>query len=350
MLPIFAVIPALSAPIFGALAVLFIVLGLSLTAWNFSRANRAVAVGATSESVTTEDASAAWTPLIFALIGVAILFAWTRGSIKLHSYGLLLIVGFLLATWSAMREAKRRGYDPNLILDLALPMLLVCIAACRILYVILNRDQFSSVAQMFRIWDGGLSFHGALVGAIAVVAFYGWRSGIGFWNLADMIAPSVFLGYAFGRVGCLLNGCCYGAPCDLPWAMVFPVEGGPIGSFTLPSHPAQIYSSLLALGLFGFMQRAKLQPRFNRFAGQLTLLFFALYAGERFIIEIFRRGATARTVLGTNWLTEAQLMSLLGLIFIAAFWIVRSRTAKPNAHQETGSHNSTSDAPALPTH
>ena len=132
--------------------------------------------------------------------------------------------------------------------------------------------------------------------------------------------------------------------------MVFPVEGGPVGTFTPPSHPAQIYSSLLALGLFAWMQRAKLQPRFNRFGGQLTLLFFALYAGERFVVEIFRRGATARTVLGTSWLTEAQLMSLIGLAFIGAFWLVRSRTAKPNAMESDAPQSSTSDASALPTH
>lgn len=348
MLPIFATIPALPTTIFAALSALLVVLGVGLTVWSFSRANRTVTVGAADEVAANEEVSAAWTPLIFGVIGVAILYVWTRSEIKLHSYGLLLIVGFLLATWNAMREAKRRGYDPNVILDLALPTLLVCIAACRILYVILNRDQFSSLAQMFRIWDGGLSFHGALVGAVVVVAYFGWRSRIGFWNLADTIAPSVFLGYAFGRVGCLLNGCCYGAPCDLPWAMVFPVEGGPIGSFTLPSHPAQIYSSLLALGLFAFMQRAKLKPQFNRFAGQLTLLFFALYAIERFVVEIFRRGATARTVLGTGWLTEAQLMSLIGLVFIAAFWTVRVRTTK-HISTENPAQNS-AESSALPTH
>jgi prolipoprotein diacylglyceryltransferase len=82
---------------------------------------------------------------------------------------------------------------------------------------------------------------------------------------------------------------------------------------------------VLALFLFFWMQRAKLQPQFNRFAGQLTLLFLALYAVERFIVEIFRNGVTARTVFGLSWLTEAQLTSLVGLLFIGAFWLWRSR-------------------------
>jgi phosphatidylglycerol:prolipoprotein diacylglycerol transferase len=318
MLPIFATIPRLPVGAFQALAAL--VLAASAF-WTFRNVR--------SEPSQRGEGESPLGPLWVGAFLVAMLYVWSRNPVKLHSYGLLLIVGFLLATWGATLEARRRGYDPNVVLDLALPLLLVCIVACRALYVVLNRAQFSSPSEWVRIWDGGLSFHGAIVGAIAVIAFYGWRSGLGFWKLADAIVPSVFLGYAFGRLGCFLNGCCYGGPTDLPWATVFRVEGGPAGAFTPPSHPAQVYSVLLALGLFGVMQKAKVSPRFNRFAGQMTLLFLALYALERFVIEIFRNGATARTVLGTSWLTEAQLTSLLGLFFVALFWGVRSRMSSP---------------------
>ena len=332
MFPILAVIPPLPSPAFLSLAALCLVLSLGLTARNFAHAgHRAAPAAEPLAAVGAGEAKAEEPPLAPLFVGaflVAMLWVWSQNPIKLHSYGLLLIVGFVAAAWNASLEAKRRGYDPNIVLDLALPLLLVCIAACRILYVVLNRSQFSSPAQWIRIWDGGLSFHGALVGAVVVVAFYGWKRGLGFWKLADIIAPSVFLGYAFGRLGCLLNGCCYGEPCALPWAMVFPVEGGPRGALTPPSHPAQLYSTIAALFLFAFMQLAKKQPRWNPFAGSMTLLFFALYALERFVIEIFRRGATARTVLGTDWLTEAQLMSIVGLFFVAAFWLLRSRTGR----------------------
>lgn len=331
MYPILAVVPPLSPLLFSVLAALSLALGLGFTARNLSRSARlpAHSEGAVESSQASAPASAAapespFSPLLIGAFVVALGAVWSHNPIKLHSYGLLLIVGFVAAAWNASAEARRRGYDPNIVLDLALPLLLVCIAACRILYVVLNRSQFSSPSQWVRIWDGGLSFHGALVGAVAVIAFYGWKHKMGFWKLADVIAPSVFLGYAFGRVGCLLNGCCYGEPCSLPWAVVFPVEGGPSGAFTPPSHPAQLYSTIAALILFAWMQRAKKQARWNRFPGELTLLFFALYAIERFVIEIFRRGVTARTVLGTNWLTEAQLMSIMGLAFVGAFWVLRS--------------------------
>jgi phosphatidylglycerol:prolipoprotein diacylglycerol transferase len=264
-------------------------------------------------------------PLIFGGVAAGIIFVLSRSSITLHSYGFFLILGFGLATFSACLEAKRRGYDPNLILDLMLPMLLVTVAACRIVYVILNREQFDSFGEMLRVWSGGLSFHGAIPGSIAVVAYFAWTRKIRFGALADLIAPSVFLGYFFGRLGCFFNGCCYGHACDLPWAVVFPTEENRhLGFFTPPSHPAQLYSAGLAIVLFLLMQRAKYKPEFNRFPGQLTLLFFGLYAVERFIVEFFRAGATARFFLGLP-ITEAQFVSIAGLMIIALFWRVLAR-------------------------
>lgn len=261
------------------------------------------------------------------------------GPVKLHSYGLLLVIGFFAAAWNACREAQRRGYRPELILDLALPLLLVSVLACRLLYVALNYKQFHSLGEIFRVWDGGLSVHGAFVGAFAVLAFYAWRYKIGLATLCDLIAPSVFLGYFFGRIGCLLNGCCYGYACSLPWAMRFPDEHHP-GQLTLPSHPAQLYSAIIALGLFFVMQRAKLSPRFNQFRGQLTLLFMALYAIERAVIEYFRTGVTAPSAFGIPWLTAAQVVSFVALAVIALLWVYLLRRATNKHHSDLGSQHS----------
>jgi phosphatidylglycerol:prolipoprotein diacylglycerol transferase len=223
-------------------------------------------------------------------IGAAIevlLWLWTRHSLTLHSYGLLLVIGFFAATWSAAKEAKRRGYDPNIILDMALPMLIVTVLACRVLYVMLAHNQFHSFWEMLRVWDGGLSFYGAFIGGPLVFAYFARARKINFFTLCDLVTPSVFLGYAFGRVGCLLNGCCYGRACALPWAVQFPTEGNP-SVLTPPSHPTQAYSAIIALGLFFLMQRAKVSKRFTQFAGQISLLFIVLYLLERSFIEIFR--------------------------------------------------------------
>lgn len=270
--------------------------------------------------------NAALTPLGLGFIIALFLWVWSRNAITLHSYGLMLVLGFGTAAWLSCREAARRGVNPNIILDLALPLLFVSVLFCRILYIILSPSQFPTLGDMVRIWDGGLSFHGSLVAAPLVVWYFAHKNKLRFGQLADCIAPSAFLGYSIARIGCLLNGCCYGGVCDprLPWAMRFPDEAHR-GFLTAPSHPAQLYSSFMALGLFFLMQRLKDKPQWNRFSGQLTLLFFALYAVERFIMEIFRNGATSSDVFGQTWLTLAQFVSIVGLVVIAALWTMLSR-------------------------
>ena len=107
-------------------------------------------------------------------VGFCFCSSGPQHSITLHSYGFFLILGFFAATWNGCLEAKRRGYDPNLILDLALPMLVVCVLMCRVLYVLLDLDQFHDFGDMLRIWDGGLSFHGILPGSLMVMGYYSY--------------------------------------------------------------------------------------------------------------------------------------------------------------------------------
>jgi phosphatidylglycerol:prolipoprotein diacylglycerol transferase len=296
------------------------------------------------------DSEAVLAPLVFGAVLCGLAVVLSRTSITLHSYGFFLILGFGLGTLSACLEAKRRGYDPNLILDLMLPMLLVTVAACRIVYVLLNREQFHSWGKMLEVWQGGLSFHGVFPGSLAVVGYFAYTRKIRFGILADLLAPSVFLGYFFGRLGCFFNGCCYGHACDLPWAMQFPTETNR-AIITPLSHPTQLYSAALAVVLFLFMQRAKLSPKWTQFPGQLTLLFFGLYAVERFFIEFFRAGATARYLFGSP-LTEAQWTSIFGLIAIGVFWIgLLRREAKMRAQNSRSPVESpaieSSSAPAI---
>jgi phosphatidylglycerol:prolipoprotein diacylglycerol transferase len=132
----------------------------------------------------------------------------------------------------------------------------------------------------------------------------------------------MFLGYGVGRIGCFMNGCCYGHPSDLPWASVFLDENNR-ANLTAPSHPAQLYSTVLSLLLFVVMWQVRTKPAFNRFPGQLAMLLLAFYAVERFIIEIFRSGATAP--LAFDWLTKAQLTSVIGLVVLAALYGVLSK-------------------------
>ena len=313
MRPILAIIPPLSSQWLWPLALLSILIGGALALKG--RNALPLALGA----------------------GVAVLaWFWTRGPITLHSYGLFLVLGFFVSTTLACLEAKRRGYDPNILLDLAMPLLLVSVVCCRILYFLIYPAQWGGIGQAFQIWNGGLSFHGALIGAPAVIAYYAWSRKIPFGTLADLIAPGAFMGYAIGRIGCLMNGCCYGHACDLPWAVRFPDENdravdaaGHFLHMTVPSHPAQLYSTIMGTIFFAIMWRMRLLPRFNRFSGQLTLLFFAFYAIERFIMEIFRSGATAPPAFGLSWLTEAQFASIIGLVVVSAIYTFLMRRISP---------------------
>lgn len=263
-------------------------------------------------------------PLMFAL-GVGVLsHFWSRGAITLHSYGLFLVLGFFLSVYLACVEAKRRGVDPNILLDMAMPLLLVSILCCRVLYFLIYPSQWQGIGAFFQIWNGGLSFHGAFIGAVSVIAYFCWSRKISFFRLADIIVPGALAGYAIGRIGCLLNGCCYGHVCELPWAVQFSMEGNR-ALLTPPSHPAQAYSTLLSLFLFAILWKMRLNPRWNRFPGQLTLIFFAFYGFERFVVEIFRNGATAPLAFGLQWLTTAQLVSVLAWPVIGALYFVLAR-------------------------
>ena len=307
MKPILFTIPQIPAGLLPIIAALLVVGALAWLGIGYSLAKKA---GTAPDFLS---------PLVVCgvLAGVAILLS--RVSIPVHSYGLFVVTGYFVGIWLAVLEARRKEVDPNIFLDMALPFLFVTVIMCRVLYIALDPGQFHSFGDMLKVWSGGLSFHGAIIGAFMVVGYYAYTRRVSLLTLGDTLAPGVFLGYAIGRLGCFFNGCCYGGVCDLPWAVQFPDELHR-GQLTPPSHPAQLYSSLLALACFAFMRRAKLMPQFNRFAGQMMLMFLALYAVERGIVEIFRNGTTATTVLGTTWMTQAQLTSVIGLVAVAITW------------------------------
>ena len=268
-------------------------------------------------------------PLIFAAGVSFVAWLWSRQPITLHSYGFFLVVGFFLSVWLACLEARRRGYDPNIVLDLSMPLLLVSIVLCRILYFLVYPSQWRGWGEFLQIWNGGLSFHGAIVGALVTIGYFAWKRGVSYGTLCDIIAPGIFAGYAIGRIGCFFNGCCYGFATDVPWAVRFHAEGSNDPSaLTVPSHPAQLYSTGLSLFLFGLMWWARKRPKFNRFPGELTIFLLALYGFERAFVEFFRRGATAPLVAGMEWITRAQLASVIAWIVLAIAYLILSKRAQ----------------------
>ncbi|HVJ79760.1 MAG TPA: prolipoprotein diacylglyceryl transferase family protein [Planctomycetia bacterium] len=147
--------------------------------------------------------------------------------IAVPGYGVMLAIALLLCTELTARLFARTGGDPQRVYDLSIPLMLLGIGGARLFYVIQYRDHFKSFWQTLEFWNGGLVVYGSAIGGF--VAFWIWsrKWKLPRWSLADAIAPSLALGLALGRIGCFLNGCCYGDFCEAPWALSFPGGSDP---------------------------------------------------------------------------------------------------------------------------
>lgn len=244
------------------------------------------------------------------------------GSLAIHSYGVMLMLGFLAGIWLSSRQARKLGLSRDLPIDLSVWVLLCSILLARLTFMALNWGNYASrLLDVFQIWkEGGLSFHGGLLGGMIAVLLFSWRNRLSFWLLADMLSPGLALGYAIARLGCFLNGCCYGAPTQLPWGVVFPAIT------TEPSHPTQIYAALGSLVICFLLLRVQSRPKAQ---GQLFLLYLMLYSVLRFALEVFRRGASAQEMFAG--MTQAQVASLV-LFALAALGF--SRLARGGVREE----------------
>ncbi|MCX8053805.1 MAG: prolipoprotein diacylglyceryl transferase [Armatimonadetes bacterium] len=241
---------------------------------------------------------------------------FTVFGIPIRSYGLMLAIGFVLGVSRAARVAKTRSIPPERIFDLGFVTLLSGIFGARLVYILLNM-RTEKLAEFFAVWNGGLSFHGGVAFALLFGWLYVRRVGIPFWTTADIAAPSAALGYAITRIGCFLNGCCYGAPTTLPWAVRFNDQG----TITPPSHPTQLYATLANLVIFYALTRIE---KTERVPGFVFACYLGLYSFYRFLIEFLRKGFT-----GTPWvlgLTQAQWVSLvIGAACVAAILLLHRK-------------------------
>ena len=199
---------------------------------------------------------------------------FTGISIPIYAYGFMLMVGFLVVIFVARIKAKSEGINPEDISNLGIYTIFVGILGGRTFYVIQNLDSYKhNILSIFKIYEGGLVFYGGLLASIAAVIVYTKIRELPVLKTIDVIAYAFALGIVFGRIGCLLNGCCWGDVCspDLPWAVTFPklvdansmINGSPAflhhlglglvsvsDSHSLPIHPTQIYSALGNLSIF----------------------------------------------------------------------------------------------------
>ncbi len=214
-------------------------------------------------------------------------------------------VGIYLTTYFA----KKEGIQPDLIFDAAIYVILFGIVGARLFYVIGQWGQYqNNLLDIVMIQKGGLVFLGGFLFSFLAVIVFAWAKKIPLLKFLDCIAPGAALGYAIGRIGCLLNGCCFGSPCSLPWAIKFP-DGSLAYSYypNIALHPTQLYSILAMLLVFLIVVFVYRQKRYD---GQIFYSWFVLYGLYRLGVEFFRFSPI-------HWLglTPSQW---LALIFILA--------------------------------
>lgn len=253
--------------------------------------------------------------------------AFQLGSFTVTWYGIFVAGGFWLGAWTAARRAGKSGLNPEIIWDLLWVLIVAGIVGARALYVATywERDfRNEPWSEIFMVHHGGLVFHGGFVAAVlAGFAWCQWRKWPA-WALTDVFAPSLALGHALGRIGCLMNGCCYGARCDLPWAIRFPSSHETHGA---PVHPTQIYEAGLDLALAGVL--AWWFPR-RRFDGQVFAGYLMIYGVVRSLVEVFR-GDYPPDALSLGFITPAHWVSVgLGLMGLG-LWMTRRRFARTAA-------------------
>lgn len=249
--------------------------------------------------------------------------AFELGSLPIRWYGVMMALAFFAGLWTATRRARLANVSGDAIADVTLWLLCGSIIGARIVYVATYwKQEFADqpFREVFMVQHGGLVFYGGLIGAIAVSAIYLVWKKLPVWKVADILAPSIALGSVFGRIGCFLNGCCYGRACDLPWAIHF---SGAHETHGAGVHPTQIYDALLNLILY--LALAWLFRR-KKFDGQIFALYLIGYAICRSVVEFFR-GDYPADHIHAGLFTPAQLLSVPILLAGVVLMVILSRRA-----------------------
>lgn len=247
--------------------------------------------------------------------------------IPIHGFGLMVVVGFYAGLLLAVRRSRREKLDPEVIHELAIWILIGGLAGARLFYVLEYwGERVNSIVDIFKVWEGGIVFYGSVFGAAAAFFLYRTRRPFPILATLDVLAPSIALGIAFGRLGCFLNGCCYGDYCDMPWLAVrFPANSLPWlaeraqglisgdAALTLPLHPTQLYSAVDGLILLALL--SAYYP-LRRRDGAVTAILMMAYPVTRFLIERLRNDESA-FVLG---FTIAQAISLVLFAAGSVLW------------------------------
>jgi phosphatidylglycerol:prolipoprotein diacylglycerol transferase len=253
--------------------------------------------------------------------------AFRLGPLAIRWYGLSYIVGIAVGWWLLARRARQQvtEWTAEQVSDLVFYVALGAVLGGRVGYVLFYKfgDYLANPLAIFKVWEGGMSFHGGLLGAILAMLLFARREGKSFFGVSDFLAPVVPVGLFTGRIANFINSELWGAPTDKPWGVVFPHPdaGG------IPRHPSQLYEAFLeGLVLFVILWWFSSKPRPP---AAVSGLFLAGYGVFRFMVEFVRMPDAHLGYLAFGWLTMGHVLSspmiLIGALLIVSAYLRNSR-------------------------
>lgn len=268
--------------------------------------------------------------------------AFSIGPVAVHWYGIMYLIAFAAFWWlgERRRRAGRLPVGPTAFSDLAFYGMIGVILGGRVGYMLFYAapELLADPLSLFRIWEGGMSFHGGLLGVLAAMWYWSRRNGMHFFDVMDFVAPLVPIGLGTGRLGNFIGGELWGRHTDLPWGMIFPraidTAGHSIeqlkamaGAGQLAAearHPSQLYQMLLeGVLLFCILYFVSMKPKPRYLVSGLFALFYGVF---RFGVEFVREPDAQLGYLAWGWLTMGQILSL-PLILLGVVLLLASRSA-----------------------
>lgn len=245
--------------------------------------------------------------------------AFSLGPIDIRWYGILITTGIILAFIVVQKEMVKRGMHPDFLTDLLIWAVPISIISARIYYVIFSWDSYKdNIADVIKIWEGGIAIHGALIGAFLTTYFYTKRRGISFWKVVDIAVPGILIGQIIGRWGNFINQEAHGGPVSQSFLENTWIPDWIMNQMTIDGvtyHPTFLYESLwnvVGLIIILLLRRVRLKR------GEMFFFYLTWYSIGRYFIE----GMRTDSLYGGD-LRAAQIVSIIAIVFSVSMFIWR---------------------------